>query len=759
MTTETPSRKMDYGSVPTGVMYDDDDDEEEQGFAIVSDNEDELLNPLSGGLMKTRKFIDRNGLMATPLTRYSTTWKYSITGALLIVSIALSLFIFINRGLGSIPSEIHDVHYGIDVDAYRSNMTVSSYTIDVSIHTDGYEDLSLSSLYDLPWDTVAEMYKTQLATLTATYTTDDGQVVPVDNDMYTVKWSIFGNEYIGRNPNFIIDADVVGAPGVATCSVHVTRGDNIAFSQEFSMAAKYIRREIRSLTETDRAAFFKALRYLYTIKEDTGKERWGDKFQTMQYFLYKHLNGAGRTDCDHWHDGAGIVTHHMAFTLEAEQALQAIDPTIAMPYWEYSRVSLICRFSPCTFCSLIHVHSCCCLVPESCCGCGVVACLVQDGYDYINWWDSEIFGDNWFGQAVPTSVDHGMNKGHWSDLKFPDGTAYRDNWDLTTERSINPFVNPYGTMRAPWNKNPNPHLGRHNLTYGKSLMKMPSCDFIHGCFQSNSVEKLHDCLNDATHGPVHILLGGTWGEGEQFTSTKVVDFLQGPDKLIFFKNLWRMGFTRCPTTCINNNEEDTTTTTTSTTTCACAIPDEYLTQYGALHILQTSGIYDLIKNKLHDNSDETLTKVLRVLEDPGVAGDMFSSAASYDPSFWVVHGTLERILSLKRARMEITPQINFDSRWGFSTANTRYLMGICDWSAVTDTYTDLTLPTCNMDPTMICEGHNEDDVLEFSNFQNQAETYTNRQFFDFIHPWNDALPYVYDSYSFPHCEERGFTFV
>ena len=337
MTTEKPF-KIDYGSLPTGV----ENDEDERGFAFFSDNEideDELLNPLSGGLIKTRKFIDRGGLMTTPSTRYSTAWKYSITGALLILSVTLSLYIFINRGLQGISNEDHDVHYGIDVDAYRSNMTVSSYTIDVSIHTDGYEDLSRSSLYDLPWDTVAEMYKTQFATLIATYTTEDGQVVPVDNDMYTVKWSIFGHEYTGLNPSFVIDADIVGAPGVATCSVLVTRGDNIAISHEFSMAAKYVRREIRSLTETDRAAFFKALRYLYTIKEDTGKERWGDKFQTMQYFLYKHLNGAGRTDCDHWHDGAGIVTHHMAFTLEAEQALQAIDPTIAMPYWEYSRVS------------------------------------------------------------------------------------------------------------------------------------------------------------------------------------------------------------------------------------------------------------------------------------------------------------------------------------------------------------------------------------------------------------------------------------
>ena len=68
-----------------------------------------------------------------------------------------------------------------------------------------------------------------------------------------------------------------------------------------------------------------------------------------------------------------------------------------------------------------------------------------------------------------------------------------------------------------------------------------------------------------------------------------------------------MGYTRCPTTCDSTDMDPAS--------CACAIPDEYLSTYGALSILQTAGIYDLIKAKLHDSSDETLTKVLRVLED------------------------------------------------------------------------------------------------------------------------------------------------
>ena len=31
-------------------------------------------------------------------------------------------------------------------------------------------------------------------------------------------------------------------------------------------------------------------------------------------------------------------------------------------------------------------------------------------------------------------------------------------------------------------------------------------------------------------------------------------------------------------------------------------------------------------------------QVLRALEDPGVVGDMLTSAAAYDPIFWPLHG-------------------------------------------------------------------------------------------------------------------------
>ena len=203
------------------------------------------------------------------------------------------------------------------------------------------------------------------------------------------------------------------------------------------------------------------------------------------------------------------MIQHLAFTLQAEQSLQSINKSIAMPYWEYAMdISL-----------------------------------------YKNWYDSEVFQDNWFGQVNPDNNDHIITNGIWNDVKLPNGKSYKKKWNMKETGSLNPFVNGYGLMRSPWNNNPSPYIGRHNLTYGISTTTMPNCQIMSNCYNSKSLEGITDCLNGVTHGPVHILVGGNWGEGSLFEDIKGISFLQGMNKLLFFKNMWRTGFTRCPTSC------------------------------------------------------------------------------------------------------------------------------------------------------------------------------------------------------------------
>lgn len=107
---------------------------------------------------------------------------------------------------------------------------------------------------------------------------------------------------------------------------------------------------------------------------------------------------------------------------------------------------------------------------------------------------------------------------------------------MKSSGKLNPFVNPYGLMRSPWNRNPSEGITRHNATYGMTQYEtMPSCSVLRSCFFSRSIERMNDCFNGATHGPVHIKIGGAWGEGDLFSASSSLGFLQNPSKLLLFK--------------------------------------------------------------------------------------------------------------------------------------------------------------------------------------------------------------------------------
>eukprot|EP01035_Chromulina_nebulosa_P017802 gene17802-23410_t len=425
---------------------------------------------------------------------------------------------------------------------------------------------------------------------------------------------------------------------------------------------------------------------------------------------YWHLNGAARSDCDHWHDAAGIVNHHVALTLEVEQSLQTIDPSIALPYWEYA----------------------------------------MDAFLYDNWQDSPVFNDDWFGDNSPTTEDHSLVTGRWADISTP--TYESSGWSIADTGSLNPFRNARGQLRSPWNNNPSNKFSRFNLTYSTSTQMIPSCGSVSSCIKSTSISTMFDCLNGLTHGAVHIMIGGLWGQGDLFTSKPHVQFLESLERLLVFKMLWRNGFSRCPTEC---NIPADAPNKGSNDDCKCSVPEDYTTTYGAKKILQTTGVWSVFSEQFEKMSDDELYDVLKAIEDPGVAGDMFTSGASFDPIFWPVHGLLERIVGLKRIRVSQKLIHNFDETWGYSTKESHYVNGRCDWTNVKHA-SDLTLPDCDFSSEAYCWGHEEGDVLEFSNFLGTEDEYTNREFYEFIHPWSEDLPYIYDKYDFDYCVEQGF---
>jgi hypothetical protein len=294
----------------------------------------------------------------------------------------------------------------------------------------------------LPWDVVLEPNREQELEVT-TLTVDDETV---DFSDFDIEWTINDDITLTGAKATIEMSDV----GVYSATVKLT-STTATYTSDFLVAVKYVRREVRTMTEDDRKTFFDALYTMYTVDGDSGRDKFGSKYIDASEAVYMHLNGAGRTDCDHWHDGAGLITHHMAYTLQVEQSLQTINPSISMPYWEYG----------------------------------------MDAYLYDNWMDSPIFNADWFGEANPNTADHSIGDGgRWTHLQMPSADDYMD-WDISEEGSLNPFANGFGLMRGPWNNNPSTTLGRHNTTYGKSSYTAPpDCSSLSSCFSSRSLSEV-----------------------------------------------------------------------------------------------------------------------------------------------------------------------------------------------------------------------------------------------------------------------------
>lgn len=84
----------------------------------------------------------------------------------------------------------------------------------------------------------------------------------------------------------------------------------------------------------------------------------------------------GTKACDHWHQGAGFVTSHIGLTLMYEMSLQAINPAVSVPYWDFTLES--------TF------------------------------FGASDFRTSGVFADDWFGAASPDNVrDRSVDR--WMD--------------------------------------------------------------------------------------------------------------------------------------------------------------------------------------------------------------------------------------------------------------------------------------------------------------------------------------------------------
>ena len=158
-----------------------------------------------------------------------------------------------------------------------------------------------------------------------------------------------------------------------------------------------MRRELRSLAGADREAFLSALEIAHRLPLDEGRALYGPKYMDAAGLTRKHLARMTLDRCTPWHNGKVFFTAHAAFSLEMEQSLQAIDRTIALPFWDHTIDAL------------------------------------YFGHD---WPSSEIWSEEWFGASSPNSSgSHVITTGRWAytPIRTNKSAAERNSYGRITD--------------------------------------------------------------------------------------------------------------------------------------------------------------------------------------------------------------------------------------------------------------------------------------------------------------------------------------
>ena len=223
-----------------------------------------------------------------------------------------------------------------------------------------------------------------------------------------------------------------------------------------------------------------------------------------------------------------------------------------------------------------------------------------------------------------------------------------------------------------------PFMTRHDHVYGyMNNMKPSGCQEYHTAMKKTTWMSMSRQLNSAAHGHIHETMGGSWNHyfaerNSHNTAPAILTFAHEIQALS--KELWRAGFVQCPDTCSMD-------TPWKECQCLCAAdaleglePYDVLDQSGVLksvefydhenHLIsswydENGTLYYTLPDYSEEESKHIYGELLEMLCSPGHIGDMFQATSSNDVTFWVLHGTLDRLWHFKR----LGSTENYDETW------------------------------------------------------------------------------------------------
>ena len=501
-----------------------------------------------------------------------------------------------------------------------------------------------------------------------------------------------------------------------------------------SLRCMYVRREFRDLTTEDRDSLMDAMWVMWSTEEEDGKSSYGDNFHNYEYLLEFHYFNAAWQDADHIHEGNGFIAQHIKMDLIFEAALQAVDPSLTMPYWDYT---------------------------------------IDRAYN-LSVWESPLFTNETFGSlTLPSDKSMGwlyknddmdsaaIPDGRWKGFKAEDNTKYSK------------LQSGYGLMRAPWNMNPSQYITRFTST----SKELPACSTHYTML---GYTKLSDFLGKAPyspHGAVHIAIGGNYGcdamddlreAGYIYDEEAQVNLCK--NYIFYLKEFYRMNLISPKQNCVAENADGIFSTDYDDQHCGYICnPDNTEELKSCLKGggSKPSGgpidnIVNCVNGDLEDsilNTNDDCVPTIDEMPDAGwdawydsicegdgykvFGGDHLESASPADPSFWPIHPTLERLLQAKF----MAGGFYTDDTWP-SDASTEYVCGHHECFDP-DNGGYGAWDTC-------CYGHFQyDQYIDFSvGLKTAYNGPTNDDIFTWTNPTTTAyaMEYIYDKFDWSHCD-------
>lgn len=378
-----------------------------------------------------------------------------------------------------------------------------------------------------------------------------------------------------------------------------------------------------------------------------------------------------------------------------EVAMQAVNPSVYLPYWDYTIESANDQ----------NVFDSIAFTPDT------FGTLIQPKNHTIGW----TFRDDALLSAA-------ISDGRWVNITVEKNNRYPD---LTAN---------FGYLRAPWNSNPSPYVSRFSA-YTTSL---PTCDHF---YKWVDFDTLTDFLNDspyAPHASVHGAIGSVYGCDVMDQLTEAGLILNEESQILLcqkwgfmLKELYRTNFINAWTDC--------TYTSFARDDIHCGITCNEDMKYLLSHQLSM-----IVSSKYTgDMSDSQLDDWVDFLCDGEASkiffGDHVESASPDDPSFWPMHPSLDRTLHAKYLMggfKDTTWPTDAEKDYVCDKANC-YEDGVRDYYA------------------QCCYGHYENDqLLDFvTGDKNAGFGLTNKEVLLMSDPRSDnyGMSYIYEHFKWDHC--------